>query len=239
MSGPAAVAPPIAGGGLTGTLEERFAAGQTFPEFLAAAVANADLWRAVYARARVEDASLARATALGGAWHLLVLVEDWCGDAVNTLPVLGRLAELAPNIDLRVLGRDANLDLMDAHLTNGSRSIPVVMVLDATYRERGWWGPRPAALQAWVMSDGRTFTKEDRYREVRRWYARDHGATTVNEILALLAQAAGAVTTAVGGVVPSEVASDVALPAARDPGAAATADGSGVRAPALPSPPTG
>jgi len=52
-----------------------------------------------------------------------VLVEDWCGDAVNTLPVIGRLAEHASNIELRVVGRDANLDLMDAHLTNGSRSI--------------------------------------------------------------------------------------------------------------------
>jgi hypothetical protein len=32
-------------------------------------------------------------------------------------------------------------------------------------------------------------TKEDRYREVRRWYARDHGATTVTEVLSLIAAA--------------------------------------------------
>jgi hypothetical protein len=177
------VAPPIVGGESVGSLQERFAAGRSLTEFLAAAVANADLWRAVYSRARIEDAALARAETLGGPWHLLVLVEDWCGDAVNTLPVLGRLTEHAPNIDLRVLGRDANLDLMDAHLTNGSRSIPVVMILDPTYRARAWWGPRPAALQAWVVGEGRTLTKEDRYREVRRWYARDHGATTVDEVL--------------------------------------------------------
>jgi hypothetical protein len=189
------VAPPIVGGERLGSLQERFAAGRSFTEFLAAAVANADLWRAVYARARVDDAAVARAARLGGLWHLLVLVEDWCGDAVNTLPVIGRLAEQAPTIDLRVLGRDANLDLMDAHLTNGSRSIPVVMILDATYPERGWWGPRPASLQAWVMGDGRALSKEDRYREVRRWYARDHGATTVDEVLTLLEQA----PTAVGG----------------------------------------
>ena len=191
MTAPAVLAPPIAGGANAGTLQERFSAARTFPDFLSRAVANADLWRAVYAHARVDDAPLARAASLGGPWHLLVLVEDWCGDAVNTLPVLGRLAEHAPNIDLRVLGRDTNLDLMDAHLTNGSRSIPVVMILDAMYRERAWWGPRPAELQAWVMGQGRTMTKEDRYREVRRWYARDHGATTVNEVLTLIAAAPG------------------------------------------------
>jgi hypothetical protein len=191
VTGPAILAPPIASGATAGTLQERFSAGQTFPDFLSHAVANAELWRAVFARAHAEDAALARAASLGGPWHLLVLVEDWCGDAVNTLPVLGRLAEHAPNIDLRVLGRDTNLDLMDAHLTKGSRSIPVVMILDATYQERAWWGPRPAELQAWVMGPGRAMTKEDRYREVRRWYARDHGATTVNEVLSLIAAAPG------------------------------------------------
>lgn len=191
MTAPAILAPPIASGANAGTLQERFSAGQTFPDFLSHAVANAELWRAVYGRAHADDAALARAASLGGPWHLLVLVEDWCGDAVNTLPVIGRLAEHVPNIDLRVLGRDTNLDLMDAHLTNGSRSIPVVMILDANYQERAWWGPRPAELQAWVMGPGRTMTKEDRYREVRRWYARDHGATTVNEVLSLIAAAPG------------------------------------------------
>src|SRR5665213_2485536 len=189
MTAPAILSPPIASGANAGTLQERFSAGQTFPGFLEQAVANAALWRAVYAHARADDAALARAASLGGPWHLLVLVEDWCGDAVNTLPVLGRVAEHVPNIDLRVLGRDTNLDLMDAHLTNGSRSIPVIMILDATYRERAWWGPRPAELQAWVMGPGRTMTKEDRYKEVRRWYARDHGATTVSEVLSLIAAA--------------------------------------------------
>jgi hypothetical protein len=187
VTAPAILAPPIAGGANAGTLQERFSAAQTFPEFLEHAVANAALWRAVYQHARADDAALARAASLGGPWHLLVLVEDWCGDAVNTMPVLARVVEHVPTIDLRVLGRDTNLDLMDAHLTNGSRSIPVVMILDATYRERAWWGPRPAELQAWVRGPGRSMTKEDRYREVRRWYARDHGATTVNEVLALIA----------------------------------------------------
>jgi hypothetical protein len=189
VTAPTILAPPIASSANAGTMQERYSAGQTFPDFLTHAVANAELWRAVYAHARIEDAARARAASLGGPWHLLVLVEDWCGDAVNTLPVLGRLVEQVPTIDLRTLGRDANLDLMDAHLTHGSRSIPVVMILDATYRERAWWGPRPSALQAWVMGEGRTMTKEDRYREVRRWYARDHGATTIDEILGLIAAA--------------------------------------------------
>jgi hypothetical protein len=170
-------------------LAARYAEALTFPDFLAAASANAGLWRAVYARAQVSAAALARVATAAGPWHLLVLAEDWCGDAVNSVPVVARLAEDAPNLDLRVLRRDANLDLMDAHLTNDARSIPVVLVLDAWFQERGWWGPRPRALQHWVLTEGRALDKEARYREVRRWYARDRGATIVDEVVDIIVAA--------------------------------------------------
>ena len=173
------------------TLRERYLAASTFEEFVAAAQVNQELWRAVAKGVRLPDGAVERAAAAGREWHLLVLNEDWCGDAVNTVPVLARLAADAPNLDLRVLGRDANPDLMDAHLTNGARSIPVAILLDADYRERAWWGPRPAALQRWVMSDGRALDKSERYREVRKWYARDRGKSTVDEVLALIEKAAG------------------------------------------------
>lgn len=170
---------------------ERYHAGQSFTDFLAAVVKNAELWRAVAARARVPDDLVRHVAALGGRWHLLVLSEDWCGDAVNTVPVVAKLAESAPNVDLRILARDQNPDVMDAHLTGTSRSIPVVIVLDDDYREHGWWGPRPAELQRWVLGPGQALEKGERYRETRRWYARDAGATTLAEIGALLARAAG------------------------------------------------
>jgi Thioredoxin len=166
------------------TLRDRFEHAMTFVDFAAGAKANTDLWKKIYEHAEVRPDIVARASALGGAWHLLVLAEDWCGDAVNTIPPLARLTEVAPNISLRVLARDQNLDLMDAHLTNGrSRSIPVVIFLDASYEERGWWGPRPESLQAWALNEGVALPKEERYKALRTWYARDRGHTTLDEIL--------------------------------------------------------
>jgi hypothetical protein len=106
------------------------------------------LWRNAARLTRVPDDAVARAAAVPGTWHLLALSEDWCGDAVNTLPHVARLADQAPNLDLRVLARDENLDLMDAHLTGIARAIPVVIVYDAEFVERGWWGPRPTAAPA-------------------------------------------------------------------------------------------
>jgi hypothetical protein len=173
------------------SLRDRYLGAPEFEEMLATVTENADLWAAVWRRATVPEEYLRRVARLGGAWHLLVLSEDWCGDAVNTVPVVAKLAELSTNLDLRVLARDENLDLMDAHLTGTSRSIPVVMALDDEFREQGWWGPRPAELQSWALGPGRALEKDDRYKAVRAWYARDGGKTTLEEVVGMLERAAG------------------------------------------------
>ncbi len=168
---------------------ERFEAALTFEQYLETVVKNRELWHGVHERVRLPDDLVEEARALPDGWHLLALSEDWCGDAVNTLPVLARLADEA-GWDFRVLGRDENLDIMDAHLTNGrSRSIPIVIVYDEAFEEVGWWGPRPAEIQSWVLSEGLSMPSPDRYKVVRRWYAKDRGRTTISELLDIVAAA--------------------------------------------------
>jgi hypothetical protein len=167
-------------------LRDRFFAGSTFAELLARPKDNGELWAAIYRRAKLFPDAMERATKLRGHWHMLVLNEDWCGDSVNILPYIARLEECCDHIDLRILGRDANPDLMNAHLTGGSRSIPVAIVYDENFRERGWWGPRPGPLQEWVMTEGLALPRPDRYRHIRTWYARDRGETLVSEILTIM-----------------------------------------------------
>ena len=175
----------------TRSLAGRYQAAMTMAEFTAQARDNQELLRAIAARASIPGEFVGRLAQLPEARHLLVLLEDWCGDAVNTIPVLAALTELVPRLDLRVLARDANLDLMDAHLTDGARAIPIVIVLDEHYTEVGWWGPRPAELQAWANGAGRGLEKAERYREIRRWYARDRGRSTLDEVVGLIERSAG------------------------------------------------
>jgi hypothetical protein len=170
---------------------DRFESGADFEQYLTMVEKNRELWRGVWDRVVVPPDIAQRVGELGGTWHLLALSEDWCGDAVNLLPLVARLARGVPGLSFRVLGRDDNLDLMDAHLTGTSRSIPVVIVYDETFQERGWWGPRPAPIQRWVKEEGLKLPSEERYREIRRWYARDRGRTTLEEIATLLESAAG------------------------------------------------
>ena len=181
-------------------LPERFAAAQTFDEFLESAQSLREFWHASANRASVDQELVERAIATGEHWHLLVLNADWCGDSVNTVPYLARLAEAAPNVELRLLDRDENLDLMDSHLTNGSRSIPRVMILDSEFRDCGVWGPRPTELQRWVSGHGLSLPRTDRYRETRTWYARDRGRTTIAELVAMLESCAAGLKVTRGGM---------------------------------------
>ena len=169
---------------------DRYLGAADYHAYVAGARKNVDLWNGLYRTLPLSPGFVDRARAVPGRWHLLVLSEDWCGDAVNTVPLIARLVEQVPSLDLRILARDQNLDVMAEHLTNGTKSIPVVMVLDEHFVEHGWWGPRPSELQAWVLSEGIALPKEERYRLTRQWYARDRGETTLEDVVSLLERAA-------------------------------------------------
>ncbi len=119
----------------------------------------------------------------------LVLTEGWCGDAAQIVPVLEALAQASHGrLTTRYLLRDENLDLMDRYLTDGGRSIPKLLVLQAdTLLEAASWGPRPAPAQelfARLKQEGVSF--EDFATQLHGWYAKDHTLSTQRELLALL-----------------------------------------------------
>lgn len=148
-----------------------------------------EMWRGTYARSVVPEWAVREGTRIGGKWRLLVISEDWCGDAFNTVPMMARLAEALPGVELRVIKRDENPELMDAFLTGGSRSIPLAIVLRPDFTVAGRWGPRPPELQEFVLSEKAKGERPSAeiYRDVRRWYARDRGETTVRGLLEVMA----------------------------------------------------
>lgn len=156
--------------------------GLTFEEFLARTRPEHEaLWRGIYRNAKAPE--WAAELINGRRLHLLAITEDWCLDTSNTLPFIARVVESVPGLDLRLILRDSNAAIMDHFLTNGSRSIPVVIVLDEDFRLLGHWGPRPRELQAWVMANRPVLPRPELVKEERRWYARDRGETTVREVL--------------------------------------------------------
>lgn len=164
----------------------------TWDEYLRDAVReHRALWEGVYKTARPAEGAVERLREIGGNWKMLVLSADWCGDASNTVPMLARFSEATPQLEIRILERDKNPELMDRYLTNGARSIPLAILLDDAFRPVAHWGPRPRELQEWVLKEKRTTARpaEEIYHDVRSWYARDRGKTALAELLYLLKRA--------------------------------------------------
>lgn len=118
----------------------------------------------------------------------LVISEHWCGDASQILPLIHGIAEASEGkITLRIIYRDANPELMNAHLTNGSKSIPKLVQLDEHFNLLESWGPRPAEAQALVLHLKSNPETAKTYSEaVHTWYAHDKTSATQLELLKLL-----------------------------------------------------
>ena len=78
----------------------------------------------------------------------LVLTETWCVDSAYSLPIIAAATRVSPFVELRILPRDENPELMDRYLTNGARSIPKLVAFGVDGTELFRWGPRPEPVQS-------------------------------------------------------------------------------------------
>ena len=121
---------------------------------------------------------------------ILIITEPWCGDSTAILPVLQKLFEKT-NVEVRILRRDDNPDLIDKFLTNGGRAIPIVIILDRDGNYLGHCGPRPSeARQIFdahreAIKNGE-MEKSEVIRKIRTFYSKDHGAAILNSFLQML-----------------------------------------------------
>lgn len=125
----------------------------------------------------------------GGSQTWLVLTESWCGDAAQSMPAMQKLADLAPHIDMKVVLRDEHLELMNAFLTNGSMSIPKLIMFDNDRQEVvGDWGPRPT-LATQMVADYKKehgiLTPEFK-QDLQVWYNKDKSQNVISDLSQLL-----------------------------------------------------
>lgn len=119
----------------------------------------------------------------------LVITEGWCGDAGQSIPFMNKIAELNSNIELKLVLRDEHPHLIDHFLTNGARSIPILVAVDpSSFKILGTWGPRPEPIQKEFLenkiSQKRTGKEFSEYMHL--WYARDKGHAMQLEFLSIL-----------------------------------------------------
>ena len=119
----------------------------------------------------------------------LILAEGWCGDAAQTIPIFHLIEKQFPQIKIKLLLRDENLELMDLFLTNGSRSIPKVLMLDASSLNLlAQWGPRPSEATALINNlKAEKLEMMEIKEKLHAWYAKNRGVAVQSEIIDILA----------------------------------------------------
>ena len=126
---------------------------------------------------------------LNGDYVWLVISEGWCGDAAQILPVIYKMAELSKKIDLKIVFRDENEDLMNLFLTNGTKSIPKLLILDkSTLEVLGDFGPRPIGAKQLILDYKAKYgiVDETAKTNLQLWYLHDKGFSIQKEILDLI-----------------------------------------------------
>ena len=124
-----------------------FASGLTFEEWLEAA--EHDMNRKAMQRTLAEQVIEPQVEALLGALprpvYVVAIAEDWCGDVLRHAPVLQRIAQAAPNMEVRYISRAQHPEVFIRFLTNGGEAIPKFIFLSDQWVECGNWGPMPSA----------------------------------------------------------------------------------------------
>jgi thiol-disulfide isomerase/thioredoxin len=125
----------------------RFDQGLTYEAYKDQMTRNRDRLEENERRVELNKEDLAAFRALPRPVKVVVLAEDWCGDVIANLPVLGRLAQESGKLDVRIFLRDQNDDIMQRYLNKGQfKSIPVFVFFDDAFRELGHWIERPASV---------------------------------------------------------------------------------------------
>ena len=138
----------------------------------------------------ISETTQSALTGLQNKYLWLVIAEGWCGDAAQLLPIIYKMAIVNPDkIDLQLVLRDDNLELMDQYLTNGGRAIPKLLIINKETGEvEDHWGPRPAGavklIQDYKATHG--IVDETAKTELQLWYLHDKGLSTQNEIVEIM-----------------------------------------------------
>lgn len=117
----------------------------------------------------------------------LVLSEGWCGDAAQNLPIINAIASLNENINLRIVLRDQNPELMQSFLTNGNMAIPKLIQIE-DHEVTNTWGPRPTIATEMVANHKakHAILTPEFKKDLQVWYNQNKGVNLMRDILKLL-----------------------------------------------------
>lgn len=117
----------------------------------------------------------------------MIITESWCGDSAQNLPYIAAIARENFLINLRIILRDSNPDIMDQYLTNGTRSIPKLIAFDIAGEELFRWGPRPKAVIELINQwKAEGMEKPVWTEKLHIWYSKNKGSELEKDFIELI-----------------------------------------------------
>lgn len=137
---------------------------------------------------KLEESTLEKLAQVEEKYTWLLLSEGWCADAAQNVPVINKMADASDKIDLRIVLRDDNLELMDEFLTNGGRAIPMLIILDEDKNVLNTWGSRPSEATKMVEDYKAEHGKIDAEfkKNLQIWYNKNKGKNLQDDMLKTL-----------------------------------------------------
>ncbi|MBN1766616.1 MAG: thioredoxin family protein [Sedimentisphaerales bacterium] len=99
-------------------------------------------WQDVYNAAGLTQEQHALLQSFVRQMNVLVMSGIWCGDCVEQCPLLARIAQASPKINLRFIDREARPDLRDNLIINTGTRVPVVLFMAEDFAFCSWYGDR-------------------------------------------------------------------------------------------------
>ncbi len=180
--------------------------GKSFTQYMDEATMNKPTMRQNFRETKVPDEEHGyfhwlSSTLTPGSIKILAISESWCGDCVENLPIVAKLASIYPCFELMVFSRDDNLEIMDKFLTLGKRTIPVFVFFHESGDEIGRFVERPKAASDFLLRERARLStmseKEEQRAEyaartkLRRLYKSSFRHETIKEIRRILEQRYG------------------------------------------------
>lgn len=137
--------------------------------------------------AKLQDKTIQKLQTINHPMTWIVLTEGWCGDAAHILPYLNLMAQASEFIDLKLVLREENKELMQQFLTNGGEAIPKLIVIEEGKALKSW-GPRPSKATQMVTEykEKHGQVTMEFLEDLQKWYNADQGKNIQEDLLHLL-----------------------------------------------------
>jgi len=114
----------------TGYLSDKFGSALPYGDYVKTGTDEQQRrWQQVYDAAKLTDPQKQLVAGFTRDINVLIVSGIWCGDCVQQCPLIQRIAEANPKIDVRIIDRDAHKDLSSQFRLNAGDRVPVALLM--------------------------------------------------------------------------------------------------------------